>query len=77
MKRFATLITVLATSAALSGCLFGKKDEATTPAEVPPPAEAPMVAPTDAMAPPPSDMSPGTPEAQPTNAAPAPAPTGH
>ncbi len=75
MKRIATLITVFATSIALSGCLFGKKEEAMTPAEVPPPAAAPMATPTEGA---PADMSPGTPEAQPTNAAPADqAPTGH
>lgn len=78
MKRFATLITVLATSAALSGCLFGKKDEATTPAEVPPPAEAPMATPTDTTAPAADGTTAPNATGTPTSAAPTEqAPTGH
>lgn len=73
MKRIVTLITILATSAALSGCLFGKKEEAPAPAEVPPPAEAPMVDP--AM---PADGAAPTDAAAPTGAAPTEqAPAGH
>jgi hypothetical protein len=53
MKRIATLITVLATSAALTGCLFGKKEEApaAAPVEAAPVAEAPAAMPADAAAP--------------------------
>jgi hypothetical protein len=35
MKKIMSLIVVLATVTALSGCLFGKKEEAAAPAEAP------------------------------------------
>ncbi len=62
MKKIMSLIVVLATATALTGCLFGKKEEAAAPAEAPameaPAAtEVPMdgAAPTEA---PPADAAP-------------------
>lgn len=62
-----SLIVVLATSAALTGCLFGKKEEAAAPA-----AEAPAAM---EAAPAPTEAAPA--EAAPTEAAPAAEGTSH
>jgi hypothetical protein len=67
MKKLATALIALSMTAVLSGCLFGKKEEAATPA-APAATEAPATAPAEAA------PAPGTPAegaAAPAEAAPA------
>ena len=64
MKNLFNLVVVLATSAVLSGCLFGKKEEAAAPAEAP---AMEAAAPTEAA---PADAAAPAAETAPTEAAP-------